>query len=191
MHVTRRRLVAFVAAACACAVAACTGGSVAGDGSTSSRLAANAPTPRYPAAGDAACPPAAPTEVDKSVRDGTVVFRVLDARGPTATIVGTHAEFPAQGEFVRVRVSVQNPTAAFAQIDTYAQVLLDSAANEYKPGREVMLIKRQPDNVELGAQNEATVDLWYDVPVGTKVAALGAHGPKGCGRALTLPALRP
>lgn len=135
------------------------------------------------------CPPA-PVVTGARVRDGHIDFDVLAVQAPIRSIIGTHAEFEPHGQYVRVRVAVQNPDSTFHGLRTDAQALLDTAGQRVEPSIDAMRIKRQPDDIDLGAGNRLEFDLWFDLPDGATPAALLVRAD-GCGRTLALPPARP
>lgn len=136
----------------------------------------------------AACPPVPATRGPR-VRDGHIDFEVLGVTAPIRSIVGTHAEFTPQGEYVRVRVAVKNPDSTFHDVITDDERLLDVTGRSFEPSVDAMRIKRQPDDINLGSGNRLEFDLWFDVPDGDTPRMLLARAD-GCGRRVLLPPAR-
>jgi Domain of unknown function (DUF4352) len=174
----------------AAGVAACSSDGSAGGGRAASTTSSVA-EPNTPTATDtsAACPPV-PATRSRQVRDGNLLFEVLEVQAPIGSIIGTHAEFNPQGQYVRVRVAVTNNDSVFHELDTDMQRLVDGAGREYEPSVDAMRIKRQPERVDIGSRNRLELDVWFDIPRGATPHVLVAHGD-GCGRGLVLPRARP
>jgi hypothetical protein len=108
---------------------------------------------------------------------GPVSVAVIGLRPHAPYLVGTHAEFDPKGEFCRLRVAVQNDAPTFQTITLADMLLVTADGTAHRPDLQAMLIKRQPDEITLGAQGRVEFDLWYDVPVGSKLRALRARQP--------------
>jgi len=142
----------------------------------------------------AACapsPPAGPLSYDlpaRPVRDGEAPLHVpptmsgdtqFELMGLTAgmtTVIGSHADWPAKGQFVRLRVAVTNTARTTALFDARHQVLVASDGSTSHPSEDAMLIKRQPANVDLGSSVRLEFDLWFDIPKEAHPTALRAFG---------------
>ncbi|WP_283133505.1 DUF4352 domain-containing protein [Rhizohabitans arisaemae] len=155
------------------AVAGCTGD--AGPSRTPGPGAAE-PTPAYeltprPVRRDEVALRVAP------VSDGDTAFTPIGLTTGLPSIVGSHADFDAQGSFVRLRLVVVNNGRTNTVLDPRRQLLLDSAGAEHRPDPQAMTIKRQPiEPFSLGASVRLEFDLWYDIPAGAVPAALRAYG---------------
>ncbi|MFC4059971.1 DUF4352 domain-containing protein [Planomonospora corallina] len=142
--------------------------------------------------GDAGTPAATPTPpydlAPRPVRDFEVPVRASPAavgklkitpiglRTGMCCVVGTHAEWPAKGEYVHVRVQIQNIDRDRQKFDALEQFLVTSDGRAHRVDVNAMNIKRQDHRVTLGAGNVLEMDLIYDVPKGTAVKAIRFTG---------------
>lgn len=109
-------------------------------------------------------------------KDGDTTFEVIGLTSGLKTLVGSHAEFPAKGRFLRLRMVVSNTGRSSVLFSTkrLRLILADDAVE--KPDSPAMLVKRQPDGFDLGPAMRVEFDLYFDVPVGAKAKALRAFG---------------
>jgi hypothetical protein len=87
-------------------------------------------------------------------------------------MIGTHAEWDPKGQLVRIRVAITNSDATYHTTRTSDYRLLDAAGAEYATSVDAMRIKRQPDEVEIGAADRLEVELWYDIPLAATAHSL-------------------
>lgn len=174
-------------------LAACTTQSTSSAGGPASRATAAATTGTATGTGRPDTPagcPTTPVVRGRRVRDGHIQFEVLAVTAPVRAIVGTHAEFEPRGEYVRVRLAVDNLDSTFHDVLSHGQRLLDRAGRTFEPSVDAMRIKRQPDDVNLGSGDRLEFDLWFDVPAGDQPALLLVRAD-GCGRRILLPPALP
>ncbi|WP_433255846.1 DUF4352 domain-containing protein [Streptosporangium sp. CA-135522] len=140
------------------------------------------PTPTYNLAPRPVRPGERPINA-RPVTDGDGRFQVIGLQTGLSTIFGTHAEWPAKGQYVAVRVVVENPGRANSRFDAKRQKLVTADGATYGINRFVQAIKRQPDTLPLGAEVRIELDLWFDIPKDAKVAAIQLFGdpPLGVG----------
>jgi hypothetical protein len=124
-----------------------------------------------------------------AVRDGDMMMQVLGFTQGITVITGTHAEWYPKGVYMRVRILAQDVGLDATFLMTRQQELVDSAGHTLLPDQNGMRIKRQPDQVALGPSDRIELDLWYDVPVGTKAHAVRLFGspPSASGQLVLLP----
>src|ERR1051325_10780874 len=67
----------------------------------------------------------------RPVKDGDMVFTVLGVTAGLTTLSGSHADLPAKGQIVRVRVMAENDYATFHTVDLTKQLLVDGAGRTY------------------------------------------------------------
>jgi uncharacterized protein DUF4352 len=141
---------------------------------------AAAPPPSPPLAPTYLLPPrpVRPSETALALpprRDGDTEFTLVGLTS-LGTILGSHAEWRPKGRYVRIRLVVVNTGRSGTDMDTKRQQLItaDGIAHDVDP--QAMLIKRQPDKFELGANVRVEFDLYYDVPLDARPTALRAHG---------------
>ena len=53
---------------------------------------------------------------------------------------------------------------------------MTSGGTQYPPDSQAMIIKRQPAQIEIGANDRLEFDLYYDIPVTEKPSVLRAFG---------------
>ena len=108
--------------------------------------------------------------------DGDTVFEIIGLTTGLTTVLGSHAELPASGSYVRLRVVVSNTGRNSVLLDTARQLLRTADGATYAPDPEAMLVKRQPARAEVGPGNRFEFDLYYDVPAGAVPVGLRAFG---------------
>lgn len=91
-------------------------------------------------------------------------------------VTGTHSEAPPEGEFCALRLRVANPDPAFHTFVAARQRLAGVEPPRDAPSGFAMAVRRQHDQVELGGQNVAEVELWCDVPKGAPVSGVRLSG---------------
>jgi hypothetical protein len=112
----------------------------------------------------------------KSVEDGTMQLQVIGFTNSIPVITGTHAEWYPHGVYMRVRIVATDTGLDAAFLETHSQELVDTAGHRYHPDADAMRIKRQPDEVDLGPSDRVELDLWYDVPIGTRARSVQLFG---------------
>ncbi|MEU5696989.1 DUF4352 domain-containing protein [Actinosynnema sp. NPDC020468] len=160
-----RGVVVAVALLCA---AGCTGGPTAQPPPSST-------TATYPVPAEPVRPDEKPLSVPTTA-DGDTAFTLLGLTTGMETLIGSHAEWPAKGRFARVRMVVVNNGRSNVLFDARKHVLLDEANAEYQVDTQAMLIKRQPDKLELGAGVRLEYDVYYDLPKDAKPRAIRVFG---------------
>ncbi|MPZ84343.1 MAG: hypothetical protein GEV28_29695 [Actinophytocola sp.] len=123
--------------------------------------------------------PVRPDEValnGRAVVDGDTSFSLIGLSAHMKTLVGSHVEFEAKGEFARIRLVVVNVGRSGVLFDTGRQLLVLADGSTRAPDRPTMMVKRQPDKFDLGAAVRVEFDLYYDVPENAEPAALRAFG---------------
>lgn len=114
-----------------------------------------------------------PLKIDGA--DGDTGYELIGL-SRTDTVLGSHAEMPAKGEFLRIRLVVTNNGRSSVLFDTARQRLVLADGTTRKPDSEAMLVKRQPGEFDLGSGVRVEFDLYYDVPDGAEPKALRAFG---------------
>ncbi|MFJ2029503.1 DUF4352 domain-containing protein [Streptosporangium sp. NPDC087985] len=117
------------------------------------------------------------------VTDGDERFQVIGLQTGLSGFFGTHAEWQARGQYVVVRVVVENPGRANSRFDAKRQKLITADGATHTIDRFAQAIKRQPDTLPLGAEVRIEMDLWFDIPKEAKVTAVRLFGdpPLGTG----------
>jgi len=132
-------------------------------------------------AGDPAVP-AGPTPT--TVRDGHLLLTPLDFACGITAVAGTHSEGPPEGSFCRATLRVRNPDPEFHTYVADRQRLTGVAAPRDRPASFPMAVRRQQPAVEIGGHDLIEVEVWWDVPVGSRVTGLllaGDRDPVGFG----------
>ncbi|MGS2640323.1 DUF4352 domain-containing protein [Streptosporangium sp. G12] len=110
------------------------------------------------------------------VADGDTRFQVIGLQKGLSGFFGSHAEWQAKGQYVVVRILVENPGRTNARFDAKRQKLIASDGSTYAIDKFAQAIKRQPDELPLGAQVRVELDLWYDIPKEAEVSAIRLFG---------------
>ena len=108
--------------------------------------------------------------------DGDSEFRLIGLTTGIKTILGSHAEWPAKGAFIRIRVVVTNTGRNTVPFDANRQTLLTADGATHTPDPQAMLIKRQPGQIDIGADDRLEFDLYYDCAPDAQPTALRAFG---------------
>lgn len=108
--------------------------------------------------------------------EGDTVFELIGLTTGMTSVLGSHAEWPATGQFVRVRLVVANTGRNTVPFDANRQLLLTADGGEHAPDSQAMLIKRQPGRIDVGASDRLEFDLYYDVPRDAVPRALRTFG---------------
>lgn len=109
-------------------------------------------------------------------RDGDTAFQLIGLTTGLPTLVGSHAEFAARGEFDRIRLVVSNVGRSSVLFNARRQQIVLADGTTKVPDGPAMLVKRQLDSFDLGAGVRVEFDLYYDVPKGSQAVALMAYG---------------
>jgi hypothetical protein len=108
--------------------------------------------------------------------EGDTVFELIGLTTGMPSVLGSHAEWPAKGQFVRVRLVVSNTGRNSVPFDANRQLLLTADGAEHAPDSQAMLIRRQPGRIDIGQTGRVEFDLYYDIPRDAVPAALRAFG---------------
>jgi hypothetical protein len=101
-----------------------------------------------------------------------VSVTVLGLRAHLVSLIGTHAEWLPHGEYERLRVVLDNGTATYREFPTERLLLVTADGTAHRPDYDAMNIARQPKVATVPAQGRLEMDLWYDVPAGSRLTAL-------------------
>jgi hypothetical protein len=121
-------------------------------------------------------------------RSGDMTFNVIGLRDRMDTIAGSHADVPPKGQFIRIRLVVENTGRITDTFDTRKQLLVAADGRTFRPDLDAMLIRRQPTGIDVGSGVRVEMDLWYDVPREVKETALRVVGSPTMGAAADPPA---
>ena len=147
-------------------LAGCTGGS-----GPAPRQSPAPPSPTYPLPARSVRLSETPVAGATAV-SGPVSVAVIGVRAHMPLLAGTHADFAPRGEFDRLRVAVQNDSRSFVFLTLADIVLVTDDGTAHHPDPQAMVIKRQPESIDLGSQDGVQFDLYYDVPKGSKLRLL-------------------
>jgi hypothetical protein len=161
----RRIVVATLLALAAAVVAGCDG-----DDEPAAR-----PSPTYPGQPRAVRVDERPLR-GETVRDGEFLFTAIGLTDRMRALFGSHAEFPADGQFVRVRLVVENTGRNIQRLYARQQLLITDAGSRHGVDPEAMTIKRQLMEVDVGSGVRVEFDLWYDVPATARPTAIWLAG---------------
>ena len=109
-------------------------------------------------------------------KNGDTEFTLLGLASGLPSITGSHTEFAAKGQYVRLRLVVTNTGTSSVLFDTKRQLLLDDQGAGHPPDEQAMLIKRQPGQFDLGHGVRVEFDLYWDIPKDRRPVALRAFG---------------
>ncbi|PSL57830.1 uncharacterized protein DUF4352 [Saccharothrix carnea] len=135
--------------------------------------ASSAPT--YPVPAQTVRPDEKPLKIPTTA-DGDTAFTLVGLTTEVPTLIGSHAEFHAKGQFVRIRMSVINNGRSSVSFDARRHVLIDDREVEHQVDAQAMTIKRQPETIDLGANVRLEYDVYYDLPEDAKPLALRVYG---------------
>ncbi|MGC5012838.1 DUF4352 domain-containing protein [Streptosporangium sp. DT93] len=144
-------------------------------GASASPSPTGSPTPAY----DLPPRPVRPGEIPvraAPVIDGETRFQVIGLQKGLSGFFGSHAEWQAKGQYVVVRVVVENTGRTTSHFDAMLQRLVAADGTAHAPNKFAQAIKRQPETFSLGAQVRVEMDLWYDIPKEAKVSAIRLFG---------------
>ncbi|MFI6173424.1 hypothetical protein ACIBCN_42065 [Nocardia sp. NPDC051052] len=120
----------------------------------------------------AATPPPTTTTAAPYVRTpldcGKLTVAPLTVEPGIGYIIGTHAEWLPKGQYIRIRVAITNTDSTFHTTRPTDYQLDDAADRPHQTSVDAMEIKRQPNELNIGAGNRLEMDLWYDIPVDTQ-----------------------
>ncbi|MET8159455.1 DUF4352 domain-containing protein [Sphaerisporangium sp. NPDC005289] len=111
-----------------------------------------------------------------AVTDGLMRFRVLAFRDGMPSLVGSHAEWPAKGQYVRIRVLVESIDRSNQQFDARQQLAIASDGRSFHIDLAAQTTKRQPFELVVGSFVRMEFDLWFDVPKDAKITKMRLFG---------------
>jgi hypothetical protein len=111
-----------------------------------------------------------------SAKNGDTEFTLIGLAAGLPSITGSHTEFPATGQFVRLRLVITNTGTSSVLFDTKRQLLVDDQGAAHPPEEQAMLIKRQPGQFDLGHGVRVEFDLYWDIPKDRKPVTLRVFG---------------
>ncbi|MDP9845024.1 DUF4352 domain-containing protein [Streptosporangium lutulentum] len=167
----RNPLILFTGAIMASAVlTGCTG-----TGPAKSAAPTPAPTPTYELPPRPVRPGERPVDA-RPVNDGDTRFQVIGLQTGLSGFFGSHAEWQAKGQYVVVRIIVENPGRTNSRFQAKRQKLITTDGAAHSVDDFTQAIKRQPDTLPVGAEVKVEMDLWFDIPKEAKVSAIRLFG---------------
>jgi hypothetical protein len=98
-------------------------------------------------------------------KSGHILLTPLRLTCGLSELVGTHAEWFAQGQVCYIRVAVSDNEAFTHAFDTAKTAMTTTAGASIPVSNEAQEIKRQPKTIDqLGAHDRYEIDIYYDVP---------------------------
>jgi Domain of unknown function (DUF4352) len=110
------------------------------------------------------------------VSDGDTSFTVIGMTTAMPELAGSHADIKATGQFVRIRLVLVNNGRTTTLVDVMKQRLRTADGTSHQPDLNAMLVKRQPQKLDVGAAVRVEFDLYYDIPTQARPAALQLFG---------------
>ena len=96
---------------------------------------------------------------------GKVVLVPLRLTCGLSTIVGTHGEEQAAGQYCRIRVALTGSDAFTHKFDVAKTALTTTAGTSIGYSYDAQEVKRQPEKIEpVGSHDRYEFDIYYDVP---------------------------
>lgn len=109
-------------------------------------------------------------------KDGDTQFEIIGLTKDIRALVGSHAEMYPRGRFLRLRVVVTNTGRSSVLFDAKRQRLVLEDGSTHRLDGPATLVKRQPEQFDLGSGVRVEFDLYYDVAAGAEPKALRAFG---------------
>jgi hypothetical protein len=109
-------------------------------------------------------------------KNGDTEFTLIGLAAGLPSITGSHTEFPAKGQYVRLRLVITNTGTSSVLFDTKRQLLVDDQGVAHPAEEQAMQIKRQPGQFDLGHSVRVEFDLYWDIPKDRKPVTLRAFG---------------
>lgn len=109
------------------------------------------------------------------VRDGKFAFVVTQVDPPVKSVGNDFLGTTAQGEFVLVHIDVTNTSDQPQSYSGGNQKLIDAQGREFTNDTEAEIYLNDDIYTEINPGNKFSVILAFDVPVGTRPAALEFH----------------
>jgi hypothetical protein len=114
---------------------------------------------------------------DRPVKIGEIAYTVMGIRTGIVSVVGSHADWLAKGQYVRLRIAVVNAGRDRHEYDPSRSLLITADGRAYKISYDAMQIDRQPNGVLSIARDERReFDLWFDIPKAAKPKTLRVAG---------------
>jgi hypothetical protein len=118
-----------------------------------------------------------------SMAIGEVGYAAIGIRTKIVSVVGSHADLLAKGQYVRIRLAMANHGKERHNLDLYQQLLVTGDGRTHPLSYDAMEISRAPDGpFTIASQEVREVDLWFDIPADATVRALRVVGDPSSSR---------
>lgn len=108
---------------------------------------------------------------------GEMYYTVLAVRTGLKEVVGSHGSWTPSGQYVRVRLMIENRGRDRHEFVPSRQLLVTADGRAYRPDHDAMSISRAVSGTQTVARQERReVDLWFDIPKTVPVRALRVVG---------------
>lgn len=122
-----------------------------------------------------------------AVRQGKLTLMPVGVKCGMGSLIGTHAEFFAKGQYCRLRIALLADDSSYVPYNA-SRLRLVTTKGKASPDHDAMLIARQPTTASIGAHNRLSVDVWFDYPLGAQPLSVSVGG--GAPSAIPLPERR-
>ncbi|SEF53950.1 protein of unknown function [Thermomonospora echinospora] len=113
----------------------------------------------------------------RQTRLGEMRYTVLAIRTGLKEVVGSHGSWTPKGQYVRVRLLIENHGRDRHEFVPSAQMLVTADGRAHKPNHDAMSISRAVSGTQIVAREERReLDLWFDIPKTAPVRALRVNG---------------
>lgn len=113
----------------------------------------------------------------KETKVGEVVYTVLGLRTKIGDVVGSHGSILPKGQYVRIRIAMDNRGRDRHDFDVFKQQLVTTDGQAVKPSYDAMEVSRSPTGpVSIARDERREFDLWFDMPKAATVRALRVNG---------------
>lgn len=110
-----------------------------------------------------------------TVRVGMLAIHPLSWKCGMGSLIGTHAEHFARGQYCRFRLHLLADDATYVDYES-AWLRLGWTTGSTTPDAEAMKIARQPQEMQVGAHDTVELDVWFDYPIGAVPKTLTIRG---------------
>ncbi|MFF3664840.1 DUF4352 domain-containing protein [Microtetraspora malaysiensis] len=110
------------------------------------------------------------------VTDGATRFWLIGFQDGMSSLIGSHAEWNAKGQFASARIVVQNVDRTNQKFEAKRQLLVASDGRVFHVDSFTQAMKRQPDEMMMGSFVRTEFDLWFDVPKDARITKVRLFG---------------
>ncbi|MBA9006423.1 DUF4352 domain-containing protein [Thermomonospora cellulosilytica] len=132
--------------------------------------------PRYDTPARTARPSETPLPY-RETRLGELAYTVMAVRTGIKEVIGSHGSIPAEGQYVRVRLLIDNRGRDRHQFVPSRQTLVTADGRAHRPDHDAMSVSRAVTGAQTLAREERReLDLWFEIPAAATVRALRITG---------------